>query len=63
MSPQPNTASLTGAIDSPIALVLAMGVVFWANQQRMPQGALSEFLKIRVAAMGLTSLYGVQAFK
>jgi exopolysaccharide biosynthesis polyprenyl glycosylphosphotransferase len=51
MSRQPNTPSLTGAIDSLIALVLAVGAVVWANQQRMPHGALSEFLKIRITPL------------
>ncbi len=51
MSRQPNTSSSTGAIDSLFALGLAVGAVVWANQQRMPQGGLGEFLSIRITPL------------
>jgi exopolysaccharide biosynthesis polyprenyl glycosylphosphotransferase len=51
MSQKANTHSLIGATDSLLALVLAVGAVVWANQQRMPQGGLAEFLKMRISPL------------
>lgn len=51
MATRSNARSLLGASDSLIALALAVGAAVWANQQRMPQGGLSEFLKMRVTAL------------
>ena len=46
MTKPSNARSLLSATDSLIALALAVGAVVWANQQRMPQGGLGEFLEI-----------------
>jgi exopolysaccharide biosynthesis polyprenyl glycosylphosphotransferase len=51
MSRQSNARSLLAATDSLIALVLAVGAVVWANQQRIPQGGLAEFLEMRVTLL------------
>lgn len=51
MSRHDNRRSLLPAIDSLIALVLAVAAVVWANQQRMPEGGLGEFLELRVTIL------------
>src|ERR1700722_16451197 len=51
MTKPSNARSLLSATDSLIALALAVGAVIWANQQRMPQGGLSEFLEMRITAL------------
>ena len=45
MTKPSNVCSLLSATDSLIALALAVGAVIWVDQQRMPQGGLSEFLE------------------
>jgi exopolysaccharide biosynthesis polyprenyl glycosylphosphotransferase len=51
MSKQPYTRSVLGAADSLIALVLVVGAVVWANERRMPQGGLGEFLEMRITPL------------
>jgi exopolysaccharide biosynthesis polyprenyl glycosylphosphotransferase len=51
MSQQTNARPLVGATDSLIALMLAVGAVVWANQQRMPVGGVGEFLRFRITSL------------
>jgi exopolysaccharide biosynthesis polyprenyl glycosylphosphotransferase len=51
MPRESNASSLLRATDSLIALVLVVGAVVWANQQRMPEGGLTEFLELRVTLL------------
>jgi exopolysaccharide biosynthesis polyprenyl glycosylphosphotransferase len=51
MSRRTNVHSLVAATDSAIALMLAVGAAVWANKQRMPQGGLNEFLRMRVTLL------------
>ena len=51
MSRRTNVHSLVAAADSAIALMLAVGAAVWANKQRMPQGGLNEFLRMRVTLL------------
>jgi exopolysaccharide biosynthesis polyprenyl glycosylphosphotransferase len=51
MVKQRNTGLISAGIDSLVALALTVGAVVWANQQRMPQGGLTEFLEIRVTML------------
>ena len=51
MSKRHYTRSVLEAADSLIALALAVGAVVWANQSRMPQGGLQEFLKMRTTPL------------
>jgi exopolysaccharide biosynthesis polyprenyl glycosylphosphotransferase len=45
---QSSGRSLLSAIESLIALALVVGAVVWANEQRMPQGGVSQFLEQRI---------------
>src|SRR3984885_4751360 len=51
MSDQTNARPLVGATDSLIAMMIAVAAVVWANQQRMPQGGLGEFLTMRITPL------------
>jgi exopolysaccharide biosynthesis polyprenyl glycosylphosphotransferase len=51
MAKQPYMRSVLGAADSLIALALAVGAVVWANEGRMPQGGLGEFLEMRITPL------------
>ncbi len=46
-----NTTKLTAAMDSLAALIIVVAVVIWANQQRMPQGGLAQFLQMRITLL------------
>jgi exopolysaccharide biosynthesis polyprenyl glycosylphosphotransferase len=46
-----NATKLTAAMDGLAALTIAVAVVIWANQQRMPQGGLAQFLEMRITLL------------
>jgi exopolysaccharide biosynthesis polyprenyl glycosylphosphotransferase len=46
-----NATKLTAAMDGLAALTIAVAVVIWANQQRMPQGGLTQFLEMRITLL------------
>jgi hypothetical protein len=46
-----NSHALLRATDGLMAVVLAVAAAAWANQQRMPQGGLEEFLEMRVTLL------------
>ncbi|MGB9418940.1 MAG: sugar transferase [Acidobacteriaceae bacterium] len=46
-----NATKLTAAMDGVAALTIAVAVVIWANQQRMPQGGLTQFLEMRITLL------------
>ncbi len=46
-----NSHALSAAIDSLIALGLAVGAVVWVNQRYMPRGGFAEFLMIRITLL------------
>ena len=46
-----NATKLTAAMDGVAALIIAVAVVIWANQQRMPQGGLTQFLEMRITLL------------
>jgi exopolysaccharide biosynthesis polyprenyl glycosylphosphotransferase len=46
-----NATKLTAAMDGLAALTIAVVVVIWANQQRMPQGGLTQFLEMRITLL------------
>ena len=48
---QRNSPTLTAAIDSLVALAIVVAAVAWANQRRMPEGGLREFLELRVTLL------------
>jgi exopolysaccharide biosynthesis polyprenyl glycosylphosphotransferase len=45
------TRSILAAADGLVALLLVIVAVIWANQNRMPQGGLSEFLRLRITLL------------
>ena len=49
-----NFPTLSAAGDSLIALGLAVAAVVWVNQQHIPQGGLTEFLRIRITLLNLS---------
>ena len=51
MSRRSNTRSILAVADSLMALILVVGAAIWANQNRMPQGGLGEFLKLRITLL------------
>ena len=48
---QRNSTTLAAAIDSLVALGIVVAAVAWANQRRMPEGGLREFLQMRVTLL------------
>lgn len=46
-----NSPALLAAIDSLVALGLAVGAVVWVNLRHMPHGGFSEFLRIRITLL------------
>ncbi len=56
MSQQTNARPLVGATDSLIAMMIAVGAVVWANQQRMPLGGVGEFLRFRLTSLNASFL-------
>jgi exopolysaccharide biosynthesis polyprenyl glycosylphosphotransferase len=48
---QRNSTTLAAAIDSLVALAIIVAAVAWANQRRMPEGGLREFLAFRVTLL------------
>jgi exopolysaccharide biosynthesis polyprenyl glycosylphosphotransferase len=46
-----NSPALAAAVDSSIALGLAVGAVVWANQRYIPHGGFAEFLRIRITLL------------
>ncbi len=48
---QRNSTTLTAALDSLVALAIVVAAVAWANQRRMPEGGLREFLEMRVTLL------------
>jgi exopolysaccharide biosynthesis polyprenyl glycosylphosphotransferase len=46
-----NSPALPAAIDSLIALGLAVGAVLWVNKRYIPQGGFAEFLRIRITLL------------
>jgi exopolysaccharide biosynthesis polyprenyl glycosylphosphotransferase len=48
---QRNSTTLAAAIDSLVALAIVVAAVAWANQRRMPEGGLREFLEMRVTLL------------
>jgi exopolysaccharide biosynthesis polyprenyl glycosylphosphotransferase len=46
-----NLPTLAAAGDSLIALGLAVGAVVWVNERHIPQGGLTEFLRIRITLL------------
>jgi exopolysaccharide biosynthesis polyprenyl glycosylphosphotransferase len=48
---QRHATKLTAAMDSLAALIIVVAVVIWANQQRMPQGGLAQFLEMRITLL------------
>jgi exopolysaccharide biosynthesis polyprenyl glycosylphosphotransferase len=49
-----NSTALSAALDSLIALGLAVGAVVWANERYIPQGGLAEFLLIRITLLNVS---------
>jgi exopolysaccharide biosynthesis polyprenyl glycosylphosphotransferase len=48
---QRNSTTLAAALDSLVALAIVVAAVAWANQRRMPEGGLREFLQMRVTLL------------
>jgi lipopolysaccharide/colanic/teichoic acid biosynthesis glycosyltransferase len=49
-----NSTALSAALDSLIALGLAVGAVVWTNQPYIPQGGLANFLLIRITLLNVS---------
>ena len=50
--PKPGTSrAISAAIDSSVALGLAVGAVVWANERHMPPASFAEFLTIRITLL------------
>jgi exopolysaccharide biosynthesis polyprenyl glycosylphosphotransferase len=49
-----NSTALSAALDSLIALGLAVGAVAWANQRYIPHGGFAEFLLIRITLLNVS---------
>jgi exopolysaccharide biosynthesis polyprenyl glycosylphosphotransferase len=49
-----NSPALSAALDSFIALGLAVGAVVWANERYIPHGGLAEFLLIRITLLNVS---------
>jgi exopolysaccharide biosynthesis polyprenyl glycosylphosphotransferase len=49
-----NSTALSAALDSLIALGLAVGAVVWTNERYIPQGGLAEFLLIRITLLNVS---------
>ncbi len=49
-----NSTALSAALDSLIALGLAVGAVVWANRRYIPLGGLAEFLLIRITLLNVS---------